>query len=88
MLGLHIPRVYYTLSALKPICSFAITFTRLLHDKEPGASNLSNNAPARSALDGSTPVRTISQDMQSFSLQIQIMVMLLVKLHIAVESGA
>lgn len=72
------------LSAPKPIRSFAITLTRLLFNKEPGASNLSNDAPAKSALDESAPARSISQDMQSFSLQIQIMLILLVKLHLEV----
>lgn len=72
------------LSAPKPICSFAITLTRLLYNKEPGANNPSNDAPAKSPLDESAPARSISQDMQSFSLQIQTMLVLLVKLHLEV----
>ena len=64
--------------------SFAITLTRLLYNKEPGANNLSNDAPAKSTVDESAPARSISQNMQSFILQIQIMLVLLVKLYLEV----
>lgn len=52
------------LSASKPFLSFAITLTRLLYNKEPGANNHSNDATAKSASDESAPGRSISQDMQ------------------------
>lgn len=55
------------ISAPKMILSFAITLIRLLCNKEPGANNRSNDAPAKSVLDRSAPARSISQDVLSFT---------------------